>query len=70
VGRAETTRDLDAVAPDVRQTPPWPFGGIDWTTVGAETVARQRQGGTGKMLRERGAEIFRPRPDLAKKLLG
>jgi transcriptional regulator GlxA family with amidase domain len=45
-----------------------PFGGIDWERVGDAELARQRQGGTGKQLATRAAEIFAGRPDLLRKL--
>jgi transcriptional regulator GlxA family with amidase domain len=52
----------------IEYDPQPPFGRIDWTRVGDAELARQRQGGTGKQLATRAAEIFAPRPDLLRKL--
>lgn len=52
----------------IEYDPQPPFGGIDWNRVGDKELARQRQGGTGKQLATRAAEIFATRPDLLRKL--
>jgi transcriptional regulator GlxA family with amidase domain len=52
----------------IEYDPQPPFGGIDWSRIGAAELARQRQGGTGKQLATRTAEIFATRPDLLRKL--
>ncbi|HVQ28047.1 MAG TPA: DJ-1/PfpI family protein [Vicinamibacteria bacterium] len=44
-----------------------PFGGIDWTKVGAPETARQRQGGTGRRLKD-APQLLASRPDLLKRL--
>jgi transcriptional regulator GlxA family with amidase domain len=44
-----------------------PFGGIDWTKVGAPETARQRQGGTGRRLTD-APQLLASRPDLLKRL--
>ena len=44
-----------------------PFGGIDWSRVGEAETTRQRQGGTGRRLRE-APRLLASRPDLLKRL--
>lgn len=44
-----------------------PFGGIDWSRVGEADLARQRQGGTGRRLRD-AERLLAGRPDLLKRL--
>jgi putative intracellular protease/amidase len=44
-----------------------PFGGIDWSRVGPEDLARQREGGTGRRL-ARARELLARRPDLLRRL--
>jgi hypothetical protein len=44
-----------------------PFGGIEWTKVGANETARQRQGGTGRRLSD-APRLLAGRPDLLKRL--
>jgi hypothetical protein len=44
-----------------------PFGGIDWTRVGDAELIRQRQGGTGRRLKD-APRLLAGRPDLLKRL--
>lgn len=44
-----------------------PFGGIDWSRVGENERARQRQGGTGRRLQD-APRLLARRPDLLKRL--
>lgn len=44
-----------------------PFGGIDWSLVGEKELARQRQGGTGRRLKD-APRLLAGRPDLLKRL--
>ena len=44
-----------------------PFGPIDWSRVGAPELERQRQGGTGRRLRD-APELLAGRPDLLRRL--
>jgi transcriptional regulator GlxA family with amidase domain len=52
----------------IEYDPQPPIGRIEWSCVGDAELARQRQGGTGRQLSTRAAEIFATRPDLLKKL--
>lgn len=44
-----------------------PFGPIDWSRVGAPELERQRQGGTGRRLKD-APQLLGDRPDLLKRL--
>lgn len=44
-----------------------PFGGIDWSLVGEKERTRQRQGGTGRRLKD-APRLLAGRPDLLKRL--
>jgi hypothetical protein len=44
-----------------------PFGPIDWSRVGAPELERQRQGGTGRRLKD-APELLAGRPDLLRRL--
>jgi len=44
-----------------------PFGPIDWSRVGAPELERQRQGGTGRRLKD-APQLLKDRPDLLKRL--
>jgi transcriptional regulator GlxA family with amidase domain len=44
-----------------------PFGGIDWSHVGEAELARQRQGGTGRRLKD-APRLLATRPDLLRRL--
>jgi len=51
----------------IEYDPQPPFGGIDWSRVGPAEKARQREGGTGRRLRE-APRLLTGRPDLLRRL--
>jgi len=67
VARLTDRATAERIQLGIEYDPRPPFGGIDWSRVGEEESARQRQGGTGRRLKEAPRLLVR-RPDLLKRL--
>ena len=67
VARLTDQATAERIQLGIEYDPHPPFGGIDWSRVGEVETARQRQGGTGRRLRE-APQLLAKRPDLLKRL--
>ena len=67
VARLTDQATAERIQLGIEYDPHPPFGGIDWSRVGEAETARQRQGGTGRRLRE-APQLLAGRPDLLNRL--